>query len=77
MDEVGNASFYGATEVYQNQPKYTEEEMVVRQGERESRELGAIETKLIALEKIVPYKCCLPSSNIGVKKDFDTDILFN
>ncbi len=32
---------------------------------------------VITPEKIVPYKCCLPSSNISVEKDFDTDVLFN
>ncbi len=26
---------------------------------------------VITLGKVVPYKCCLPSLNISVKKDFD------
>ncbi len=38
---------------------------------------GAVETKVIMPEKIVPYKCCLPSWNISVKRDFDTDVLLN
>ncbi len=33
-----------------------------------------METKVITPRKIVPYKCCLPSSNISVKKDFNKDI---
>ncbi len=41
--------------------------------ERE-RERGAIETKVITPGKIVPQKCCLLGLNVGVKKDFDTDI---
>ncbi len=32
--------------------------------------------KVITPVKVVPYKCCLPSSNTSVK-DFDTDVLFN
>ncbi len=43
--------------------------------ERE-REWGAIETKVVTHGNIVSYKCCLPSSNSSVKKDFDTDVLF-
>ncbi len=27
--------------------------------------------------KIISYRCCLPSSNVSVKKDFDKDVLFN
>ncbi len=37
--------------------------------------MGVIETKLITPEKIVPYKCCLPNSNISIKKDFYTDFI--
>ncbi len=40
-------------------------------------ELGAIETKVIIAGEIVPYKCCLPSLSINIKKDFDTEILVN
>ncbi len=40
-------------------------------------EPGAVETKVFTPGKIVPYKCCLPGSNISVKKDFDTDVLLN
>ncbi len=36
-----------------------------------------MEIKVITPGKIVPYKCCLPNSNISVKKDLDTDVLFN
>ncbi len=32
--------------------------------------------KVITPGKTVPYKCGLPSSNISVKKNFDTQILF-
>ncbi len=35
------------------------------------------ETKRFLPGKIVPSKCCLPSWNISLKKDFDTDVLFN
>ncbi len=45
--------------------------------EREKMELGAVETKVITPGKIVPYECCLPSWNISVKKNFDTDVPFN
>ncbi len=31
--------------------------------------------KVITPRKIVPFKCCLPSSNISVKKDF-TEMFF-
>ncbi len=34
-----------------------------------------MELKVIMPGKIDPYKCCIPSSNISVKKDFDTDVL--
>ncbi len=44
---------------------------------RERGEQGAVKIKVITPGKIVPYKCCLPSSNISVKKDFDIDVLFN
>ncbi len=33
--------------------------------------------KVIMPGKTVPYKCCLPNSNISVTKVFDTDVLFN
>ncbi len=36
-----------------------------------------METQVITPGKIVPSKCCLPTWNISVKKDFDTDVLFN
>ncbi len=39
------------------------------------REWGAIGTKVITPGKIVPNKCCRPSLNIHVKKDFNTDVL--
>ncbi len=45
--------------------------------ERERRKLGAVQTKVITPGKIVSHKCCLPSSNISVKMNFDTDVLFN
>ncbi len=45
--------------------------------ERERVEPGAVETKLIMPRKIVPSKCSLPSWNISVKKDFDTDVHLN
>ncbi len=32
--------------------------------------------KVITPGKIVPYKRCLPSLNISVKRDFDADVLF-
>ncbi len=35
------------------------------------------ETKVIAPGKIVPYKRCPPSSNVSVKRDFYTAVLFN
>ncbi len=38
--------------------------------------MGAVETEVIAPGKTVPYKCCLLSLNISMKKDFDTDVLF-
>ncbi len=50
---------------------------LVKNKERERGQLGVIETKVTTPGKIVPYICCLPSSNISVKKDFDTDVLFN
>ncbi len=40
-------------------------------------EAGAVETEVITPGKIVPSKCCLPSWNISVKKNFNTDVLFN
>ncbi len=43
---------------------------------RERGEPGAMETKVIMPRKIVPYKCCLPSPNISLKKEFDTEVLF-
>ncbi len=33
--------------------------------------------KIIIPGNIAPYKCCLPSSNISLKKDLDKDIFFN
>ncbi len=42
---------------------------------RERGEPGAMETKVITPGKIVP--CCLPSLTISMKKDLDTDVLFN
>ncbi len=45
--------------------------------ERKRGELGAGETKVITPGKIVPCKCCLPSTNISMKRDFDTDLLLN
>ncbi len=33
--------------------------------------------KVITLRKIVPHKCCLPSSNINAKNNFYTDTFFN
>ncbi len=50
----------------------------IAEREREEREEpGATEIKVITPGKIVPYKCCLPSLNISVMKDFHTDALFN
>ncbi len=49
----------------------------VETGYRKGVEPGAIETKVITPGKIVPYKCCLPSSNISVKEDFNKNGLFN
>ncbi len=43
---------------------------------RERGKPGAVKTKVITPGKIVPSKCCLPSSIIGVEKDFDTDVPF-
>ncbi len=37
------------------------------------RERGAVQMKVMTPGKIVPYKCSLPSSNISVMKNFDTD----
>ncbi len=42
---------------------------------REKGELGAVETKVITPEKVVPYKCCLPSSNISLKTSFLTNLV--
>ncbi len=42
--------------------------------ERERLGPGTTEIKVITPEKIVPYKCCLPSSDISMKRDFDTDV---
>ncbi len=41
-------------------------------GQEERGEPGAEGTKVIMPGK----KCCLPDSNISVKKDFDTDVHF-
>ncbi len=35
------------------------------------------EIKVVTPGKIVPYKCCLPSSGISMMKDFHTDDLKN
>ncbi len=35
---------------------------------KKERGAWSFETKVITLEKIVSYKCCLPSSNISVKR---------
>ncbi len=45
--------------------------------ERDRGEPEAGETKVITPGKIVPYKCCPPGLNVRVRKDFDTDTLFN
>ncbi len=37
--------------------------------------LGAVKSKIIMHGKIFTHKGCLCSSNISVKKDFDTDVL--
>ncbi len=34
-----------------------------------------MQINVITPGKVVPYKCCLPSSSISMKKDFDTDEL--
>ncbi len=44
---------------------------------KRERETEAVEMKVITPGKIVPYKCCLPSSNISMRKDFETDVIFN
>ncbi len=36
-----------------------------------------MEMEVMMPGKIVPYKCCLPSSNISMKKDFGTFFLTN
>ncbi len=36
-----------------------------------------VKIKVITPGKIVPYKCCLPSWNISMKKGFNTDVLFD
>ncbi len=41
------------------------------------REREALEMKAITRGKTVPYKCCLPGSNKSVKKNCDTDFLYN
>ncbi len=47
----------------------------IAEQERERREEPrATENEVITPGKIVPYKCCLPNSNIS-EKDFDTDVL--
>ncbi len=53
--------------------------MTVDQYELEytEEELGAVETEVITPGKIVPYEYGLPSSNISIMKDFDTDVLLN
>ncbi len=61
-------------ETYQYEPEYTDSCEMGRA--RERGELGAVSIKIITPGKIVPYKSCLPGSNISVK-DFDTDVLFN
>ncbi len=48
-----------------------------KSGMRDRGDPGPVETKVITAGKIVPSKRCLPSWNISVKMDFDTDILFN
>ncbi len=45
-----------------------------REGEREGGEPRVMETKVITPGKIVPHKCCLPSSNFSMKKDFDRNV---
>ncbi len=35
---------------------------------------GVVDTKVITPGKIVPYKRCLPSLNVTVMNDFDTDV---
>ncbi len=45
--------------------------------ERQRGKRGEVKAKVITPEKILPYKCCLPSFYISRKKDFDTDVLFN
>ncbi len=41
------------------------------------REGAAIEAKVITPGIIVSHKYCFYSSNISMKEDFDTDVLFN
>ncbi len=43
---------------------------------RERGEPGDVKIDIITPGKIVPDKCCLPGSNISVKKDFDTDVVY-
>ncbi len=76
VDEVGNASFYGTTvEMYWHKPEYTKKRNSCETGRaRERGDPGGIEMKVIPPGKIVPY---LPSLNISMKTDFDTDSLFN
>ncbi len=46
---------------------------ITQRERKESQELSR--KKMITSGKIVPYKWRLPSSNISVKKDFDTEVL--
>ncbi len=78
LDEVGNASLNGTTmKPYQHQTECTGEQMVVRQAEHERAEMGAAEMKVTMPGKIVSYKYCLASSNVSMKRDFYTDVLFS
>ncbi len=43
-----------------------------REREREREEPGAVKPEVLTPGKIVPPKCCLPSWNISMKRDFDT-----
>ncbi len=60
-----------------NSPFQRERLCLLGQKLQREREPEAEETKVITPGKKVPNKCCLPSSDISVKKDFDTDVLFN
>ncbi len=52
-------------------PAFIWSKIAEREGKR-----GAVGTKVITPGKIAPYKNCLPSFNISVRRDFYTKTFF-